>query len=77
MIESVASESDEGEIKSDFEEDFQEELQDYPHVLRFIQRMRDLIRKQNKKIVKLRHKLNEHVRIAPRRTLCAASPVLI
>ena len=60
MIESVPSESDEGEIKSDFEEDFQEELQDYPHVLRFIQRMRDLIKKQNKKIVKLRHKLNEH-----------------
>ncbi|XP_053984072.1 angiogenic factor with G patch and FHA domains 1 isoform X4 [Hylaeus volcanicus] len=54
------SESDEGEIKSDFEEDFQEELCNLPHVLRFIQRMREHIKKQNKKISKLRNKLNEH-----------------
>ncbi|XP_076637727.1 angiogenic factor with G patch and FHA domains 1 isoform X1 [Colletes latitarsis] len=54
------SESDEGEIKSDFEEDFQEELCNVPHVLRFIQRMREHIKKQNKKIAKLRSKLNEH-----------------
>ncbi|XP_017758221.1 PREDICTED: angiogenic factor with G patch and FHA domains 1 [Eufriesea mexicana] len=61
MIENnVSSESDEGEIKSEFEEDFQEELYNFPHVLKFIQRMRDHIRKQNKKIVKLRNKLNEH-----------------
>ncbi|XP_076164349.1 angiogenic factor with G patch and FHA domains 1 isoform X4 [Ptiloglossa arizonensis] len=53
------SESDEGEIKSDFEEDFQEELCDVPHVLKFIQRMREHIKKQNKKITKLRSKLNE------------------
>lgn len=60
----IFSESDEGEIKSDFEEDFQDELQNFPHVLRFIQRMRDHIKKQNKKITKLRSKLHEHVRVA-------------
>ncbi|XP_078036717.1 angiogenic factor with G patch and FHA domains 1 [Augochlora pura] len=60
MIEStVLSESDEGEIKSDFEENFQDELQDFPHVLKFIKQMRDHIKKQNKKINKLRNKLNE------------------
>lgn len=64
MIENnVSSESDEGEIKSDFELDFQDELCNYPHVLRFIQRMRDHIKKRNKKIAKLRNKLNEYVRI--------------
>ncbi|KAK9310078.1 hypothetical protein QLX08_000530 [Tetragonisca angustula] len=56
----IFSESDEGEIKSDFEEDFQDELQNFPHVLKFIQRMRDHIKKQNKKISKLRNKLHEH-----------------
>lgn len=56
----IFNESDEGEIKSDFEEDFQDELQNFPHVLRFIQRMRDHIKKQNKKITKLRNKLHEH-----------------
>ncbi|CAK9822240.1 Angiogenic factor with G patch and FHA domains 1 [Anthophora retusa] len=61
MIENnILTESDEGEIKSDFEEDFQEELHDFPHVLRFIQKMRDHIKRQNKKIVKLQNKLNEH-----------------
>ena len=60
----IFSESDEGEIKSDFEEDFQDELQNFPHVLKFIQRMRDHIKKQNKKISKLRNKLHEHVRVA-------------
>nr|XP_012144950.1 PREDICTED: angiogenic factor with G patch and FHA domains 1 isoform X2 [Megachile rotundata] len=60
MIANVPSESDEGEIKSDFEEDFQHELQDFPHVLRFIQRMHDHIKKQNKKITKLRNKLKEY-----------------
>ncbi|PBC34457.1 angiogenic factor with G patch and FHA domains 1 isoform X1 [Apis cerana] len=61
MIENnVSSESDEGEIKSDFELDFQDELCNYPHVLRFIQRMRDHIKKRNKKIAKLRNKLNEY-----------------
>lgn len=63
MIENnISSESDEGEIKSDFEADFQEELHNFPHILRFIQRMRDHIKKQNKKIAKLRNKLSEHVR---------------
>lgn len=56
----ATSESDEGEVKSDFEEDFQDELHDFPHVSRFIQRMRDHIKKQNKKMVKLRNKINEH-----------------
>ncbi|XP_043582351.1 angiogenic factor with G patch and FHA domains 1 isoform X3 [Bombus pyrosoma] len=61
MIENnISSESDEGEIKSDFEADFQEELHNFPHILRFIQRMCDHIKKQNKKIAKLRNKLNEH-----------------
>ncbi|XP_076289060.1 angiogenic factor with G patch and FHA domains 1 isoform X2 [Lasioglossum baleicum] len=60
MIESTAlSESDEGEIKSDFEDNFQDELCNFPHVLKFIKRMRDHIKKQNKKINKLRNKLNE------------------
>lgn len=64
MIEnSVPTDSDEGEIKSDFEDEFQDELRDSPHILRFIQKMRDHIKKQNKKIAKLRNKLNEHVRI--------------
>lgn len=63
MIENnISSESDEGEIKSDFEADFQEELHNFPHILRFIQRMRDHIKKQNKKIAKLQNKLSEHVR---------------
>lgn len=61
MIEnSVPTDSDEGEIKSDFEDEFQDELRDSPHILRFIQKMRDHIKKQNKKIAKLRNKLNEH-----------------
>ncbi|XP_076480624.1 angiogenic factor with G patch and FHA domains 1 isoform X3 [Bombus vancouverensis nearcticus] len=61
MIENnISSESDEGEIKSDFEADFQEELHNFPHILRFIQRMRDHIKKQNKKIAKLQNKLSEH-----------------
>ncbi|XP_017891349.1 angiogenic factor with G patch and FHA domains 1 isoform X2 [Ceratina calcarata] len=61
MVENnTTSESDEGEVKSDFEEDFQEELYNFPHVLRFIQRMRDHIKKQNKKIAKLRNKINQH-----------------
>ncbi|CAL7948507.1 unnamed protein product [Xylocopa violacea] len=61
MIENnVPSESDEGEIQSDFDEDFQEDLYNLPHVLKFIQRMRDHIKKQNKKITKLRNKLNKH-----------------
>ncbi|XP_076547427.1 angiogenic factor with G patch and FHA domains 1 isoform X2 [Osmia lignaria lignaria] len=60
MTENVLSESDEGEIKSDFEEDFQHELHDFPHVLRFIQRMHDHVKKQNKKITKLRNKLKEY-----------------
>ncbi|XP_050487007.1 angiogenic factor with G patch and FHA domains 1 isoform X3 [Bombus huntii] len=61
MIENnISSESDEGEIKSDFEADFQKELHNFPHILRFIQRMRDHIKKQNKKIAKLQNKLSEH-----------------
>ncbi|XP_076749530.1 angiogenic factor with G patch and FHA domains 1 isoform X2 [Xylocopa sonorina] len=61
MIENnVPSESDEGEIQSDFDEDFQQDLYNLPHVLKFIQRMRDHIKKQNKKITKLRNKLNKH-----------------
>lgn len=50
-------ESEEGEIVSDFEEDFTEELCNFPHVLKFIQKLRDHIKKQRKKINKLRNKL--------------------
>lgn len=57
------SESDEGEIVSDFEEDFREELHSLPHVLKFICKLRDHITKQRKKIDKLRKKLNEQVYI--------------
>jgi len=57
------SESEEGEIVSDFEEDFTEELHSLPHVITFICKLRDHIRKQRKKIDKLRRKLKEQVYI--------------
>ncbi|XP_011067127.1 PREDICTED: angiogenic factor with G patch and FHA domains 1 isoform X3 [Acromyrmex echinatior] len=53
------SESEEGEIVSDFEEDFTEELHSLPHVITFICKLRDHIKKQRKKIDKLRRKLKE------------------
>ncbi|XP_018312230.1 angiogenic factor with G patch and FHA domains 1 isoform X1 [Mycetomoellerius zeteki] len=53
------SESEEGEIVSDFEDDFAEELHSLPHVITFICKLRDHIRKQRKKIDKLRRKLKE------------------
>ncbi|XP_018337800.1 PREDICTED: angiogenic factor with G patch and FHA domains 1 [Trachymyrmex septentrionalis] len=53
------SESEEGEIVSDFEEDFTDELHSLPHVITFIYKLRDHIRKQRKKIDKLRRKLKE------------------
>ncbi|CAL1681908.1 unnamed protein product [Lasius platythorax] len=52
------SESEEGEIVSDFEEDFTEELCNLPHVLTFICKLRNHIKRQRKKINKLRNKLN-------------------
>ncbi|KYM94361.1 Angiogenic factor with G patch and FHA domains 1 [Cyphomyrmex costatus] len=55
----MQSESEEGEIISDFEEDFTEELHSLPHVIMFICKLRDHIRKQRKKIDKLRRKLKE------------------
>lgn len=55
------SESEEGEIISDFEENFTEELCNYPHILKFIQKLQDLVKRQRKKINKLRNKLNEQV----------------
>ncbi|XP_011332504.1 angiogenic factor with G patch and FHA domains 1 isoform X2 [Ooceraea biroi] len=51
--------SEEGEVTSEYEEDFTEELCNLPHVLRFLNKLRDHIRKQRKKINKLRNKLNE------------------
>lgn len=53
------SESEEGERVSDFEEDFAEELHNLPHVLKFIHKLRDHIKKQRKKIDKLRKKLHD------------------
>lgn len=53
------SESDEGEVKSDFGEDLDEELQSLPHVLQLIRKMREHIKWQSKKIKKLRNKLQE------------------
>ncbi|XP_067203473.1 angiogenic factor with G patch and FHA domains 1 isoform X3 [Linepithema humile] len=53
------SESEEGEIISDFEENFTEELCNYPHILKFIHKLQDLVKRQRKKINKLRNKLNE------------------
>ncbi|XP_050456396.1 angiogenic factor with G patch and FHA domains 1 isoform X1 [Cataglyphis hispanica] len=53
------SESEEGTIVSDFEEDFTEELCNLPHVLKFICKLRNHIKRQRKKINKLRNKLNE------------------
>ncbi|XP_014489188.1 PREDICTED: angiogenic factor with G patch and FHA domains 1 [Dinoponera quadriceps] len=53
------SENEEGEIISDFEEDFTEELSNYPHISQFIYKLRDHIKKQRKKINKLRNKLAE------------------
>lgn len=57
------SESEEGEIVSDFEEDFTEELCNLPHILKFICKLRNHIKKQRKKINKLRNKLDEKVYI--------------
>lgn len=57
------SESEEGTIVSDFEEDFTEELCNLPHVLKFICKLRNHIKRQRKKINKLRNKLNEQVHI--------------
>lgn len=57
----IHSESEEGEIISDFEEDFTEELCNLPHVLAFICKLRNHIKKQRKKINKLRNKLNGQV----------------
>lgn len=57
------SENEEGEIMSDFEEDFTEELCNFPHISKFICKLRNYIRKQQKKINKLRNKLNEQVHI--------------
>lgn len=55
------SESDEGEVKSNFGEDLDEELQSLPHVLQLIRKMREHIKWQRKKIKKLRNKLQEQV----------------
>ncbi|KAL6428658.1 hypothetical protein ACFW04_007930 [Cataglyphis niger] len=55
----IHSESEEGTIVSDFEEDFTEELCNLPHVLKFICKLRNHIKRQRKKITKLRNKLNE------------------
>lgn len=59
----IHSESEEGEIMSDFEEDFTEELHNLPHVLKFIHKLQDHIKRQRKKINKLRNKLNIQVRL--------------
>ncbi|XP_014609680.1 PREDICTED: angiogenic factor with G patch and FHA domains 1 [Polistes canadensis] len=59
MDHGTQSESDEGEIKSDFGEDLDEELQSLPHVLQLIRKMRENIKWQRKKIEKLRNKLQE------------------
>lgn len=56
------SESEEG-VVSDFEEDFTKELCNLPHVLKFICKLRNHIKRQRKKINKLRNKLNEQVHI--------------
>lgn len=58
------SESEEGEIVSDFEEDFTEELCNFPHVLKFIHKLHDHIRRQRRKINKLRKKLYGQVYIS-------------
>nr|XP_050856114.1 angiogenic factor with G patch and FHA domains 1 isoform X1 [Vespula vulgaris] len=55
----IQSESDEGEIKSDFGENLDEELQSLPHALQLIRKMREHIKWQRKKIKKLRNKLQE------------------
>lgn len=57
------SESEEGEIISDFEENFAEELCNFPHISKFICKLRNHIRRQQKKINKLRNKLDEQVHI--------------
>lgn len=54
------SESEEGEIISDFE-DFTEELCNYPHILNYVQKLQDHVKRQQKKINKLRNKLTEQV----------------
>lgn len=64
-------EDEEGEVVSDSEEDFTEELSNYPHILQFIHKLRDHIRRQRKKINKLRNKLTEQVYILGKITVVA------
>ncbi|XP_015171960.1 PREDICTED: angiogenic factor with G patch and FHA domains 1 isoform X2 [Polistes dominula] len=59
MEHDTLSESEEGEIESDFGEDLDEELQSLPHVLKLIREMRETIKKQRKKIRKLYNKLQK------------------
>lgn len=54
----MTSESEEGEIVSGFE-DFTEELCNLPHILKYICKLHNHIKKQQKKINKLRNKLDE------------------
>ncbi|XP_024947856.1 angiogenic factor with G patch and FHA domains 1 isoform X3 [Cephus cinctus] len=53
------SESDDGELKLEFDIDYREKLSDFPEVLEFINKLREHIKWQHKKINKLHHKLIE------------------
>lgn len=57
------NDSEEGEIVSDPEEDFTEELRNFPHILKFIHKLHDHIKRQRRKINKLRNKLYAQVYI--------------
>ncbi|KAG7200069.1 hypothetical protein KM043_000518 [Ampulex compressa] len=65
----VGSESDEGEVRSDYGEDLEEELRALPHISRIITKLRDHVKRQRKKISKLRNKLSEQKNLLERKSV--------
>ncbi|XP_033229406.1 angiogenic factor with G patch and FHA domains 1 isoform X3 [Belonocnema kinseyi] len=49
--------SDDEDLLFDLQQDFSEELDDFPHVMQFIRKCQDRMKRQHKKIKKLRNKL--------------------
>lgn len=59
---SCCVESDDGNLEIDFDKNFHDILSDYPDVLEFINKLKEHVKWQNKKICKLRNKLNTQVK---------------
>ncbi|XP_066583294.1 angiogenic factor with G patch and FHA domains 1 [Prorops nasuta] len=66
----VLNESDEEKSKIRFQKDFSEELKNLPHVLKFIEEMKEHVKWQEKKLNKLRNKVKEHKRKKLERKNC-------